>query len=78
PSHIRAAHGTRAAGGRTGAYRDRGRFNARARETTGRETDSALGQYARDHVERQHRTRSTVLSEFQVIRRSLDGSRLLA
>ncbi|CAG9235860.1 Relaxase [Paraburkholderia tropica] len=78
PSHIRAAHGARAAGGRTGAYRDRGRFNARARETTGRETDSALGQYARDHVERHHRTRSTVLSEFQVIRRSLDASRLLA
>lgn len=78
PSHIRSAQGARAAGGRTGAYRDRGRFNARARETTGRETDSALNQYARDHVERQHRTRSTVLSEFQVIRRSLDASRLLA
>ncbi|MEX3845580.1 LPD7 domain-containing protein [Paraburkholderia sp. BR10882] len=80
PVHRRAEDrlATARSASRVRPERERGRFNDRARESTGREKDSALHQHARDHVERQYRSHSAVLGEFQQIRQSLDAGRLLA
>jgi hypothetical protein len=55
-----------------------GRFNARARASTGREADTVRDQFARDLVESRNVRRARERSEFAEIRVTLDAGRLLA
>ncbi|MGF6971750.1 hypothetical protein QFZ94_000177 [Paraburkholderia sp. JPY465] len=55
-----------------------GRFNVRARASTGREADTVRDQFARDLVESRNVRRARERSEFAEIRVSLDAGRLLA